>query len=165
MTSEYRHELPLREGLGQFRKVRWVQKAVKAALLLAYGIGIRKHPKHTTHVLRIHFSFNFKESAIEDQFTFYKATLESHSATAKALDDLGIDGGHSANDFCQVELRRLGGSAIAALPPDSILMPIVFTASFGDEVLHITKKRRLHRWRRRWLPGGTPSEFVSTTGR
>ncbi|KAL8290306.1 hypothetical protein RQP46_003245 [Phenoliferia psychrophenolica] len=132
----------------------WVQQAVNAALILAYGIGTRRHPKHTTHVLRIHFSFNFLEKAVEDQFTFFEATLESHSATVDALDALKLDSVHSTNDFCQAELKRIGGPAIAALPPSNILMPVVFTASFGDEVMHITKKRSATRYNDTYTPTG-----------
>ncbi|KAL8277935.1 hypothetical protein RQP46_009754 [Phenoliferia psychrophenolica] len=141
MTSSGRHEISLREGLGAFRKLPWVQVAVADALATAYQIGT-KYPNYTTHAVRLHFAFNFNKTHLADQFTLVSGTLLPHVTMATSLTTFtNKDPPILPSDFSQAFINRSGGAALAAQPASLLRLPLMSTASFADEVLSITQKR------------------------
>ncbi|KAL8277936.1 hypothetical protein RQP46_009755 [Phenoliferia psychrophenolica] len=141
MTSNGRHDISLREGFAAFRKLPWVQEAITEALAVAYQIGT-EHPLHTTHVVRLHYAFNFNKKHLADQFTLVSGTLLPHAHMSEILTNFSnLVQPLSPSLYSQECLNERGGPAMAAQPALLLRLPLVSTASFSDEVMHITKKR------------------------
>lgn len=57
---------------------------------------------------------------------------------AKFLTEVsGRDPAIQPSAFSQEHLNRIGGAAVASLPASTLRLPLISTASFADEVLHI----------------------------
>ncbi|KAK4705832.1 hypothetical protein P7C70_g364, partial [Phenoliferia sp. Uapishka_3] len=69
---------------------------------------------------------------------------------ATAMDQFIRTGPHSprsALEYSQSQAKKDGGPAMATLPESYLRMPLVSTASFAEDVLHITKKRSATEYR------------------